>query len=509
MKICILICGLPRSTELVIQNLKNLFKDHKIYLYISTSLINNIGVTDQKISVNNTVFEEKEYLNTTYDYKKYINENIENIIFIKNEENTSYRNSLNYTKKISYGLKIIDKIYDMYIVLRSDNILTNIDFINYITDESLYFSNLHNNKYTKSIINTVNEQIIISKNIDTLMQLVNIYDYTIENNNYIDIALYNYLKINKIQYKLLDIKYKLILSQCNVIAISGDSGSGKSTLLKYLFKLFGKGNTLTIETDRYHKWERGNVNYNTYTHLNPYANHLEMMSNDVFNLKIGNEIYQIDYDHSTGKFTEKKKLEPNKNIILCGLHTLYNNKLNTIIDIKMFMDTDINLLIKWKIKRDVVERKHSIEYILNQVEKRKKDYYSYILNQKDNADIIIQFYENGSTEHMGGNLINNTGELIDSNYITTTNVFDNLKYIDLSCNFIINNKKISERLINYFIKYNYNISSKDDNIIVQLKNNIQDIYNNENIKDFFLLDNDFNNVYYNEIIILLILYCYK
>ena len=49
--------------------------------------------------------------------------------------------------------------------------------------------------------------------------------------------------------------------------------------------------TCILETDRYHKWERGNENYKTYTHLNPYANHLERMSEDVFQYKIGQDVY--------------------------------------------------------------------------------------------------------------------------------------------------------------------------------------------------------------------------
>ena len=45
------------------------------------------------------------------------------------------------------------------------------------------------------------------------------------------------------------------------------------------------------------------------------------MSNDVFNLKLGNDIYQVDYDHITGKFTKPEKIENKNTVILCGLHS--------------------------------------------------------------------------------------------------------------------------------------------------------------------------------------------
>jgi hypothetical protein len=50
------------------------------------------------------------------------------------------------------------------------------------------------------------------------------------------------------------------------------------------------------------------------THLNPKANYLCKFKEDVFKLKIGENIYQVDYDHSTGKFTEKQELKSNSNI---------------------------------------------------------------------------------------------------------------------------------------------------------------------------------------------------
>ena len=43
------------------------------------------------------------------------------------------------------------------------------------------------------------------------------------------------------------------------------------------------------------------------------------------------------------------QIKSSDQIILCGLHTLYTNDLNELLDIKIFMDTDRNLIKKWKI----------------------------------------------------------------------------------------------------------------------------------------------------------------
>ncbi len=374
-----MICGQPRSIKMVIDNINNLFKNYNIDFYLCLS--------------KNPQIYEKEYINKNNIHELYYDDKIKKILLIDDIHDNSFRNSLNYISKIKNVINIIDIKYDMYILLRTDLLFNNINFIDNIIDDKLYFCSQNYNQYIKDITNKVNDNIIISKNFKNIQELQNLYKYALNNNNYSEILLYDYLYTNTINYKLINIDYKLILSSCNIIAIAGDSGSGKSTLMKHLMKLFDDNNFLKLETDRYHKWERGDINYNTYTHLNPYANHLEKMSEDIYNLKIGNDIYAVDYDHNTGKFTAQEKIRSANNILLCGLHTLYNNKINDIINIKIFMDTDRNLIKKWKINRDVNERGYSIDKVIKQIENREKDYEEYIKHQKKYADIMINYYE--------------------------------------------------------------------------------------------------------------------
>jgi uridine kinase len=115
------------------------------------------------------------------------------------------------------------------------------------------------------------------------------------------------------------------------------------------------------------------------------------MNEDIFNLKVGNSIYQVDYNHKNGKFTENKIIDPSENTIVCGLHSLYQENEN-LYDIKIFIDTDDELKTKWKIERDVNERGHKLENVLAQIEKRREDYLKYIYPQKYKSDIVINFF---------------------------------------------------------------------------------------------------------------------
>ncbi len=66
--------------------------------------------------------------------------------------------------------------------------------------------------------------------------------------------------------------------------------------------------------------------------------------------------------------------------------------INKIINLKIYIDTDRNLIKKWKIKRDTTKRGYTIEKILEQINNREKDYDKFIQIQKENADIIINFF---------------------------------------------------------------------------------------------------------------------
>jgi uridine kinase len=225
-------------------------------------------------------------------------------------------------------------------------------------------------------------------------------------------------------------------------------------------------NSFKLECDRYHKWERHDKNWENITHLNPKANYITKMNEDIFNLKIGNEIYQVDYNHSTGKFTEKQLINPSNNLIVCGLHTLYENNNDNIYDLKIYMDTDVKLKNKWKLIRDVKERGYNFDKVLSTIIKRETDFKQYIDPQKENADIIINFYPLTSIDYnkldeetlVGLNLV------IDKRF-DIKNITD-----ELNINFKLTENKNSY-IIN-FTKYEDNIFLNKFNI--QLNNNYYD-----------------------------------
>lgn len=176
-----------------------------------------------------------------------------------------------------------------------------------------------------------------------------------------------------------------------VIGIGGDSGSGKTSLLNNIRLLLGN-NLLTLEGDGEHKWERGDVMWKYFTHLNPKANYIYSQTNAISTLKLNNSIMRSDYDHATGQFTTPIKISPKEFIILCGLHPYYLPAMRKNIDLKIYMDTDEKLKKHWKILRDKQKRAYAFKKIIEQIEKRVEDAKKYIYPQKRFADVLIRYF---------------------------------------------------------------------------------------------------------------------
>lgn len=177
------------------------------------------------------------------------------------------------------------------------------------------------------------------------------------------------------------------------IGISGDSGAGKSTLIEMIKNIFGEKNILFLEGDGDHKWERGDEMWKQITALNPKANYIYKQAEDLNNLRKSQNVFRVEYDHDTGKFTEEFKVKSKPYIVLCGLHALYLPKMRKNLDLKIYMDVDEKLRRYWKIQRDVYHRGYKKEKVLEAIEQRMPDAIKYIYPQKKYADILIKYFD--------------------------------------------------------------------------------------------------------------------
>lgn len=186
-----------------------------------------------------------------------------------------------------------------------------------------------------------------------------------------------------------------------LIGIAGDSGTGKNILSNLMVDKFGKRNTLILEGDDMHKWERGDANWSNYTHLDPRANKLHYDIKSALRLKKGRQIDRSFYDHDTGKFTLPKKLESKKIIVFQGLHSLYLEKMRNLYDLKVFLKPSDELRLHWKIIRDIKYRNSGREKVEKQIKDRESDAEKYIEKQEEHADIVVSFESTKEIVNLG------------------------------------------------------------------------------------------------------------
>lgn len=199
---------------------------------------------------------------------------------------------------------------------------------------------------------------------------------------------------SNIQYK---IAYKPYL-----IGLAGDSGSGKSTLSALMTDKFGADNVLVVRGDDLHRWERGDANWKTHTHLEPQANRLHDEIKNAASLRGGRGILRRIYDHTTGKFTAGDRFEAKKVVIFEGLHSLYLDKLRDLLDLKIFVKPAEDLRVRWKVERDMKERGYTREKVEEQLRARQEDSEKYIQAQAKHADIVVSLH--GRTEGLADDL---------------------------------------------------------------------------------------------------------
>tara|TARA_Y100000768_G_scaffold378748_1_gene353548 strand:+ start:2025 stop:4052 length:2028 start_codon:yes stop_codon:yes gene_type:complete len=174
-----------------------------------------------------------------------------------------------------------------------------------------------------------------------------------------------------------------------MIGIGGDSGSGKDYTYKIVSSIFSS-DTLCVQGDDDHKWERGHQKWKAFTHLNPKANNLYLQFNNTKHLKNGRSIYKSHYDHSDGKFSNPSAMSSSDIICFLGLHVLYLPQMRGLFDLKIFLDPEERLRQKWKIERDHKKRGYSKEKVKDSIAQRNPDSQNYIRPQLKFSDLIVR-----------------------------------------------------------------------------------------------------------------------
>ncbi len=175
-----------------------------------------------------------------------------------------------------------------------------------------------------------------------------------------------------------------------LIGVAGDSGCGKSTFLRRITDIFGEDFVTVICLDDYHSLDRKQRKETGITALDPRANNFDLMYEQIKAIKSGQSIMKPIYNHETGELDPPEQVNPNRIVVIEGLHPLYDERVRELIDFSVYLDISQDVKIAWKIQRDMAERGHRYEDVLASINARKPDFEAYIDPQKQHADVVIQ-----------------------------------------------------------------------------------------------------------------------
>ena len=177
-----------------------------------------------------------------------------------------------------------------------------------------------------------------------------------------------------------------------VIGIAGGTGSGKTTLMKNLLERFGDVVTVLSHDNYYLRRdsmpfeERCKVNYDE-----PCALETDLMVRHLDALRHGQAIDCPLYDFSLhNRRDEVVRIEPRQVIIVEGILIFENPQLRELMDIRIFVDTDADIRLCRRIKRDVNKRGRSMESVIEQYQTTVKPMHEkYVEPTKKYAHIVV------------------------------------------------------------------------------------------------------------------------
>ena len=177
-----------------------------------------------------------------------------------------------------------------------------------------------------------------------------------------------------------------------VIGIAGGSGSGKTTLMKNLVGRFGDVGTV-LSHDNYYKRhdelpyeERCKLNYDE-----PGAFDTDLMVQQLGLLRQGVAIDCPVYDFTVhNRSNETIHVVPKKVIIVEGILIFENEALRNLMDIRIFVDTDADIRLCRRVKRDVNKRGRTLESVLTQYQETVKPMHEkYVEPSKKYANLVV------------------------------------------------------------------------------------------------------------------------
>ncbi len=178
-----------------------------------------------------------------------------------------------------------------------------------------------------------------------------------------------------------------------IIGIAGATSSGKTLLANTIVNELGSDQVTVLSEDSYYK-DHSDLPASELPKLN--YDHPDSLEHDLLcehlrQLLKGRSVEVPTYDFAThSRMTKTREFGKHRIIVLEGILVFSVPELRDLMDIRIFMDTSLDICLLRRVERDIIERGRSLESVLAQYQKTVRPMYlQFIEPSKRYADIIV------------------------------------------------------------------------------------------------------------------------
>jgi uridine kinase len=178
-----------------------------------------------------------------------------------------------------------------------------------------------------------------------------------------------------------------------LVGIAGASASGKTLVAGNIVQGLGAHRAVTIPEDAYYRdlsdmpcGERADINFD-----HPDAFDHDLLAEHLTRLLQGESISRPIYDYKTHTRLPHTEIVAARPLVLVeGILVLSHTRLRELMDIRVFVDTALDICLARRIKRDVAERGRTVSSVSQQFEINVRPMYlQFIEPSRRHAHIII------------------------------------------------------------------------------------------------------------------------
>ena len=178
-----------------------------------------------------------------------------------------------------------------------------------------------------------------------------------------------------------------------VIGVAGGTGSGKTTVARKLVDALPSGLATIIEHDSYYR-DRSDMSPDERSALNydhPDALQSDLLAEHLRQLRAGSAVEVPIYDFRTHtRRRDTRRVAPTAVVVVEGILTLAQPAVRDQLDIKIFVDTDADIRVFRRIRRDLEDRGRTFASVREQYYRSVRPMHNqFVEPSKRWADLII------------------------------------------------------------------------------------------------------------------------